>query len=230
MNVAVVTLLRDREYMVDSYKMKVESLTGADVRCYVVEGDSVDSTYSKLKAWEDFNDNVHILKLDLHKPLYGSVVCSERFEILGTCNDYALDLIAKEKWADYILYLQADLIIPRDIITKLADKQKPMIAPMIWCHNDDKKVFFDIWAFRRGNWNFPPVGNKWYYDNMPHEDFEVDSVGSLFLTDAHAVYDGARFGTKEDVVSFSHACKNLGYSVWVAPDIHVRHPCDCCTG
>ena len=225
MNVQIVSLFRNMGQHVERYVEKVTGLDWQNWRVMAVTGDNDDDTLERLRDWEAHDQRVDVIELNLNKPYYPSCVHPERFYILGTSADEGLQLIADQHWADYVLWMESDLIVKPDLIHRLIAHQKPAIAAMIWVElSPGHPQFYDMWAFRLNGQMFNPATPEWYADNMPDEAFEVDSAGSVILIEAQAVYDGARFGTKEAIVSFCESCRNYGYQIWCDPHTHVRHP------
>ena len=219
--VAIFSLLRDRADRVASYKEKIYAMNYTNWVCNICEGDSKDNTYTLLKEWEAVEPRVRVFKLDLGKPLYGSVVCPERFEILGTLNDHMLNELVKDESIDYFMYYQPDLQ-PHNKATLIQDlmkNDKDVIGVMIWGHG----VFYDLWAheFIDGK-GFPQQTKQWFANKYP-DTFEVKNVGSMFLAKSKVVRAGARYGTELDVKAFCNHARSLGFTVWVDPNIHVDH-------
>ncbi len=220
--VAIFSLMRDRADKIQGYKDQIYSFDYSNWTVNVCEGDSVDNTYEILKAWEREEPRVKIYKLDLHRPLYGSVVCPERFLILGTCNDYMLNDLASDESIDYYFYLQMDLRFwnPKTVIRDLIDSNKDIVGGMVW-GND---VMYDTWGmtFLDGS-NFPPLPKSWYQANGYNDIFEVSTVGSFFLAKGEIIRNNVRFGIEEDVKEFCRNARLLGYRVWCNPNINANH-------
>ena len=218
--VAIFSLMRNRSPRIAEYIEKMNALEYENWTVNVCEGDSTDNTYTLLKDWEKKEPRVKIFKLDLHKRLYGSVICPERFWILGTCNDFILNDLAADESIDYFMYFQMDLRAPTSIITDLMKNDKDVVSPMIWCN----KVFYDIWAFEGTNGQkWPSGGRDWYINNGKIDLVPMNCVGSMFLAKGEVLRSGARFGLKEDVRGFCKHARELGYKVWADGRIDVAH-------
>jgi len=225
MNVHIVSLFRNMGRHIERYVEQVTALDWQTWRVVAVTGDNNDDTVERLRDWEAHDKRVDVIELNLKRPYYSSCVHPERFYILGTSADAGLQLVADQYWADKVLWLESDLTVKPDLIHRLSAHGQPVVAPMVWVElNPGFMQFYDIWAFRRDGQMFSPFPPAWYADNLPGELFEVDSAGSVLFLDAQAVYDGARFGTTEAVVSFCVACRERGYTIWCDPHTHVRHP------
>lgn len=225
MNVHIVSLFRNMSKHIERYVETVTAFDWQNWRVVAVTGDNNDDTLDRLRDWESHDKRVDVIELNLGKPYYSSCVHPERFEILGTSADAGLQLVNDQHWADYVLWLESDLTVKPDLIHRLFSYGKPVVAPMIWVElTEGFPQFYDVWAYRRNRQMFNPAPPAWYADNMPDELFEIDSAGSVLFIDAQAVYDGARFGTKEAIVSFCECCRAGGYSIWCDPHTHVRHP------
>ena len=220
--VAIFSLLRDRADRVASYKEKIYAMNYTNWTVSAIEGDSIDHTYTLLKEWESQESRVRVFKLDLHKPLYGSVVHPERFEILGRCNDYALNDLAEDESIDYFFYLQMDLRFwePTTIIQDLIANNKDVVSGLIWGNG----IMYDTWghSFLNGT-NFPGQTPKWYKDSGYTETFEVKTAGSFLLIKGEVIRAGARFGIKEDVKGFCNHARSLGFTIWCDPNISADH-------
>lgn len=192
MNIAIYSLFRDNAGpYIDRYfnRLLAQTYPMEELRVYAVEGDSEDNTYQHLL--EDANyavkrslrTQVYTVKTGIER--YGSVVHERRFQALSQTANVALDAIAEDKWADYILLIESDLLFRDDLIERLAAHADGhnVVAPTILAGG----VHYDTWGFRfaNGNW-INPFG---FYNGV----LEMLSVGSVTLYPAKPIYMGVRF-------------------------------------
>jgi hypothetical protein len=217
--VAIYSLFRDNAfglYITDYFK-RIPNYP--ELRLYLVEGDSRDEgeTFRRLKA-QDYKVPTKVIKHDTGIERYGSVVNDRRFECLSRSANAALGAIAEDRWADYILLIESDLLYPPNLVDALvlsADSIDSFgaVAPTIWAG----PYFYDVWGFV--NKNNDSVGPVW----DPTELTELNSVGSVVLYAAEPIYNGLRF----DARCMRGLCEDLrkeGLTIWCNPGIRVNHP------
>ncbi len=222
MNIAVYSLFRDCEGpFIDRYfeRLLAQTYPREELRVYAIEGDSKDRTFNHLL--EDAN---YCLKQNLRVQVYttitgieryGSVVNERRFEALSRTANVALDAIAADKWADYILLIESDLFYESTMIANLAKHADGMsvVAPSVLA----KGQHYDTWGFRMssGEW-VNPFG---HYEGIQ----EMLSVGSVTLYPAKPIYMGVRF----DRECMQGLCKRFvryGHRIIWDTNIIVNHP------
>lgn len=237
-NVCVCSLFRNSEKTVDAYFTRVLRLQNKNIRLsfVLIEGDSSDKTYEKLDAYVKKVPRIILKKIDKHTIVYGSVARPVRLKALSELANDAL-LTALKFEPDYILWLESDILYEQNILEKLIQKNKDLIAPLVLRKNSNK--FYDIWAFRAGNIvneNNKRLDRQWlpkgcfaveypYNEHFnPYRPFEADSCGSVLLVKSKVVIRGARFSKKDSIVGLCRSAKKYGFSVWVDPTTVVYHP------
>ena len=220
------------------YVAQVEALAFYDksvrVRAYAVEGDSTDGTYAKLCTWAH-----SVLKLDYGHPVKGSVTDSDRLLQCATVASAARGMALADGWADWILWVESDLIWGPDLVDQLISRlpvDVGMISPWIpiqghgngtadlaeleaWPQDD--VIFYDIWAFRK-----LPDGREHYGPFSPPPDgvVEVYSAGSCLLASADLVRVTNGIGP-EAIVSWCKQGRAQGYTVWCDGQTRAWHCC-----
>ena len=226
MKVAILSLFRDNsETYIEAYLRRVDEMrkwSGYDVRVYAVEGDSQIPTHQWLRNYAD-PDTLVVIKHNTGKPHYGSVVLPERLECLAETANAGMDLIADQKWANYVMFLDSDLYPPRDLLKSLVETSKALefpknaVAPLVMAG----EAFYDIWAFRKlDGEHFSPFVD-WLKEKP--EVFEVESAGGALLFGAEAAYQGALLGSQA-IVSLCRNIRSLGFKIYVDRTITVYHP------
>ena len=220
MKVAILSLFRDNsETYIEAYLRRVDEMrkwSGYDVRVYAVEGDSQIQTHQWLCNYAD-PDTLVVIKHNTGKPHYGSVVLPERLECLAETANAGMDLIADQRWADYVMFLDSDLYPPRDLLTKLVERDRHCIAPLVMAG----KAFYDIWAFRKlGGEHFSPFVD--WLEDQP-DVFEIESAGGAVLFKATAAYQGALLGSNA-IVSLCRDIRQMGFKIFVDKTMTVYHP------
>jgi glycosyltransferase involved in cell wall biosynthesis len=226
--VVIHSLFRDRQKYLSQYQQQIESLDWPRSKLKIVctEGDSLDGTGKWLDGWAGENSQVHVVHQSLGYPKFGSVIDPVRIEMLSRATNFGLDYIAGSSFkADYVMFLESDLIFEPDLIMRLVAHGKHVVAPMIWVNLGSGDIFYDTWAFRdmAGNhfgWN----DRKWYEHSRPMELYQVTSVGSCVLANAQLIYDGVRLPEDGAIAGFCDEVRKRRKTIWVDPTTHVRHP------
>jgi hypothetical protein len=145
---------------------------------------------------------------------------------------------AQKEGADYLLFVDSDMVFPPDSLQKLIDLNADVATG----------VYFKRQAPHRPNvyhWTGKTTGVHKNYVDIPKEPFKVDSTGGGFLLISKRVLDE---WTKEryqkhgrpftriladdgetgadhygEDTSFCLRCKELGYEIWADPTIKLGH-------
>lgn len=224
MRIAVYSLFRDNAGpYVDRYFERILNQTYplSDLRVYAIEGDSRDNTFYHLL--EDANYclkkglRVQVYRHNTGIEKYGSVVNERRFQALSETANVVLDAIAEDKWADYCLLIESDLLYDKDMIERLAKhvtkKKKEVVAPTILAGPHH----YDTWGFRMadGEW-INPFGKYTGVQDML-------SVGSVTLYPAKPIYMGVRFD-KKCMRGLCERFVRYGHPILWDTSIIVNHP------
>jgi predicted O-methyltransferase YrrM len=145
---------------------------------------------------------------------------------------------AQKENADYLLFVDSDMVFPADALQKLIALDKDVATG----------VYFSRKAPHRPiiyNWTGKETGVHRNYVDIPEEPFKVDSCGAGFMLISRRVLDEwtqerykkygrpftrilADYGETgadhlgEDT-SFCLRCKELGYEIWADPTIELGH-------
>lgn len=232
-SLAVVSLFRQCEALVPEYRRRLEGLAWpTPVQVVTVEGDSTDRTPDLLDAWARENANVHSLHLSLGNPLYGSTLNATRLKTLATVSNHGLDYIARHLQVEYVLFLTSDLMYAPDFAAKLRavleqDPRRGLVAPMVWRDNGFQEIFYDTWAFRRGQHRdalFDGSSKAELLRQLGRRPLQMQAVGSVLFCRSAPIYAGVRFTPEQDVVGFSENMRAAGYTIWADPNTELRHP------
>jgi hypothetical protein len=232
-DIAIVSLFRDRRYLLDRYTSQIDALKWAGRKHVVaVEGDSVDGTGEVLDTWALSNPNVHVLHHHMHLPKYGSCVHPERFRILSEVANVGLNYVVANLKVRYVAFVESDLYYDSELLESLLYvsnglPKSAVVAPMPWIVLDEHKdpVFYDVWAFRHDSKaEFPQQTPQWYADKYAGAPVEAWSAGTVLFCDAEAVYAGARFTPESVIVGFCREMVTCGAKVWAATGVNVLHP------
>jgi GT2 family glycosyltransferase len=219
-------------YMAQVEALRVDGAT----RVYAVEGDSTDGTYAALHDWAWTE---RVLKLDFGHPVKGSVTDPDRLLQVSIIASVARAAALADGWADWILWVESDLIWGPDLVERLYGRLAgagDMIAPWIAIQGHgngttdlaeleawpkDDVIFYDIWAFRK-----LPDGREHYGPFSPPPDGEVEvySAGSCLLASADLVRVTNGIGP-EAIVSWCKQGRAQGYTVWCDGRTRVWHWC-----
>ena len=236
--VALCSIFRDSESAGDlqPYMRQVEALDWPRecLRLYLEEGDSTDGTFQHLSAWLANTHLGAVWKQDTGAPRYASVEDEARFMHLDTiatrCRQRAID----DRWADYIWWLESDLLWEPDLLQRLIAHGVDVVAPWIlanalaggereveklWALPREVRWFYDTWAYRA-----LPSGFKFAQTAYrPKKLFKVWSAGSCLLMTMKAAQASNQV-TGGAVVGWCNLARAKGFHVWVDPDTVVWHP------
>lgn len=254
-NVAICSMFNDsiRRGDLARYIRQIEAqdYPRDQLRVYAIEGDSVDQTYQRLMAWRQLDSRVTVGKCDLGQPVLGSVVDKGRFlrgNIVGSgCRQMAL----ADGWADYILWIESDLIWGPYLVSQLVASAERLdaglVAPWIYVRGGD-------WP---AEWYGPLPGDEspethyaaldtlpqserlfydtWAFRHLPDGKhftlneyapgpmpFQVWSAGSCLLARADVV---AKSNTPSDqaIVGWCRQAIDQGATLWCDPAIGAWH-------
>lgn len=230
---AILSLFRDRSYLVPAYIQRLEGVWSHDRHVVCVEGDSVDNTRDLLRDWSSRDSRTTVLRHDVGLPEYGSVVHPKRFKALAEVSNAGLDWIVSNLLVDYVAFVESDIEFDSsmlcDLESALVELPAPaVVAPMVWVrtHPSKEPVFYDVWGFRsRGDEvKFEWESAAWYRRKYGTAPFEIETAGTVLFCDAAPVYAGARFTAEEAIVGFVRQLRSRGASAWAVPSVNVVHP------
>ncbi len=120
----------------------------------------------------------------------------------------------------HVLYIEADLCFPFDLVEQLIARRVDIVAPVVFLGAN----FYDSWGFRtlQGQ-RVSRLGEV----NIRGGAIELGSVGSCALIRREVVERGVRFPPRYDdglFVGLCSAARELGYRVWADPATSIVHP------
>lgn len=139
------------------------------------------------------------------------------------------NVIASKCNADYLMFIDSDMVFPSYGISRLMSREKDIIGGLYVRKTDDHKPL--IFGFDKAK-NFREI-----FDFPPDEPFQVDGIGTGFLLIHKRVLqkfaDDAVFpfsiiyapNKKElgEDLSFCHKARNMGFEIWCDPTIRLGH-------
>lgn len=186
--VAICSLVRDGMAYLPSYRRQLESLTldaGDTWRLHILEGDSRDDSRAFLEAWAREDARVHVGREDVGDAVEAEDRAARWAHVCNAC----VDLIPAGGAHTHMLWLEADLCFPPELLGRLLAHGVDVVAPVIWLGG----LFYDTWGFRGRDgvrWtNEPP----YHADYRPMRLIELNSVGSCVLFDRAVLDAGIRF-------------------------------------
>lgn len=224
MNVTVVTLARDLGQWAEPLAQQLEALkrSKTDFRFVVVEGDSIDQTYTRLAEWRNRDDRVTLLKIDTGVQKYGHMVSIKRFEHIAWLVNQGLDEAIADGWPDYVMVMPGDVEIEPDIATRLLKHKVDYVAPMFWVREGTLTRFYDSWGFTKDGVHWRPMPKAWYasrYSGL----VEMDTVGGLVMVNANLIEAGCRYGKTNVDHGFCIAAREQGATIYADTDTHIYH-------
>jgi len=208
-----------------------ETSYGQEFSIIAVEGGSVDNTRETLVNYQN-NKNLTILDDDVNFVEVKSVASKERFESLARVANIGLNA-AKKVDAEYILWLESDLIIDKfNVIDQLVSKMEeekdiaaisPLITMKFLPPSPQKYIFYDTWGYVFSD------GSSWGNISIQDTDRnpryrEMLSVGSCCLMRSKDM-DDVDFGTG----CFRELCEKIklkGKRIVLDMRSDVYHPSD----
>lgn len=222
--VAICSLVRDGMEYLPSYRRQLESLrldAGDRWRLYVLEGDSVDGSHEFLTRWAGEDSRVTVAR----EHVGDATEREDRAVRWARAANACLDLVPPDGGHTHVLWLEADLCFPPELVRRLLARDVDVIAPMIWLGG----LFYDTWGFRDiegRRWkNHPPYHPSY----RPMSLIEMGSVGSCVLFRREVLDAGIRMrGTYEDglLVGMCRDARAAGFRVFADTSTAILHPVD----
>lgn len=219
-NVTIVTPWRQHADDVLLYERRIAALDYPQdrLRMAFLENDSTDSTYGLLESWAGLDQRITLEKRDTGGALYGSIINADRFRIMGTVFNFALELVDYD-WSDYVLFLPCDIRFGPDLLTRLLAHQAPVVSPFVYQNG----IFYDIWAFSRNGHNFLAFGENRTEPMFGTRLLDMDTIGGVTLIDCDVLRAGVRYSTENVDRGFCEAARAKGFSIHADPTLHVYH-------
>ena len=222
--VAICSIVRDGMAYLPAYRRQLESLDlhgNLDWRLYIIEGDSRDDTHAFLQKWAGEDD-----RLTIEREHAGdSAERQDRAVRWARVANACLDLVPSQHAHTHVLWLEADLCFPPELLRRLLAHEVDVVAPIIFLGG----LFYDTWGFRDldgTNWrNEPPFHPHYRAMSL----LEMDSVGSCVLFRRAVLDAGVRMkGRYQDglLVGMCRDARALGYKVFVDTGTAILHPVD----
>lgn len=252
-NVAVCSMCNDsvRRGDLARYMRQMREMAWPDVnlRVYVVEGDSVDDTYARLQAWAAEDHRVRLAKFDLGAPIMGSIEDKGRFLRGNTVGSYCRQQAIDDGWADWILWVESDLIWPPTLVQRMVESAKRLDAGLLvpWVHIRRPEAVCEAFypVSGAGTWEtdwrsleaLPEAMRAFYdtwayryaedrrftnYEKRPAVPMQLWSAGSCLLGRADVVAASNRVNDRA-IVGWCRQAIDAGHTLWLDPAIHVWH-------
>jgi hypothetical protein len=222
--IAICSIVRDGMGYLPAYRRQLENLNlrdGDSWRLYILEGDSTDGTFDFLKQWEATDPRIKVGRECVGEALDKDNRAARLAQAANAC----INLIPNGSSHTHVLWLEADLCFPPELVTRLLAKDVDIIAPIIYLGG----YFYDTWGFRdlKGKkWKSPASSNRNF---KPFRLIEMSSVGSCVMF-RRAIWDsGIRFrGTYDDglLVGVCQDARRKGNRVWADTSTAILHPSD----
>lgn len=222
--VAICSIVRDGMDYLPAYRRQLESLdlpAGLDWRLFIIEGDSRDATHAFLQRWASEDTRITIEQ----EHAGDSTQVQDRAARWARVANACLDLVPRSGAHTHVLWLEADLCFPSELLGRLLAHDVDVVAPIIFLGG----LFYDTWGFRDlagVSWqNSPPFHPNY----RPMSLMEMGSVGSCVLFRRAVLDTGVRMkGRYEDglLVGMCRDARALGYKVYADTGTAILHPVD----
>jgi collagen beta-1,O-galactosyltransferase len=164
--VFLAIIARNADHILHNYLGYIENLDYPKDRMivWITTDNNIDNTTAMLKEWMSNvrNSYTDVIMEEDADPTFnpGNVVYGwdeDRLVHISRLRQRALD-VARQKWADYIFYVDVDNLLVNDQTLKiLVQKNKPIIAPMLSTSVKDE-AYSNYWC---------GTGNDGYYKRTP---------------------------------------------------------------
>lgn len=222
--VAICSIVRDAMAYLLAYRRQLESLDladGLDWRLYIIEGDSRDGTHGFLQQWAHEDTRITIEQEHAGDAAEVQDRAARWARVANAC----LDLVPRDGAHSHLLWLEADLCFPPELLRRLLAHDVDVVAPIIFLGG----LFYDTWGFRdvsgRAWRNEPPFHPRY----QPMSLIEMGSVGSCVLFRRAVLDAGVRMkGRYEDglLVGMCRDARSLGLKVFADTSTAILHPVD----
>ncbi len=222
--VAICSLVRDGMEYLPSYRRQLESLRldpSDGWRLFVLEGDSRDGSHEFLASWAAEDPRVTVGR----EHVGDATEREDRAARWARAANACLDLVPPDGDHTHVLWLEADLCFPPELVRRLLAREVDIVAPMIWLGGQ----FYDTWGFRDlegRRWTNTPPYHPAY---RPMSLVEMGSVGSCVLFRRAVLDAGIRMrGTYEDglLVGMCRDARAAGFRVFADTSTAILHPVD----
>lgn len=220
--VAICSLVRNGMDYLPSYRRQLESLRlkeGDSWHLHILEGDSRDGSQAFLQQWAAEDSRIRIGQEHAGDAKEQEDRASRWARVGNAC----FDLIPADSQHTHVLWLEADLCFPPELLDRLLVREVDVVSPMIYLGG----VFYDTWGFR------DLKGQKWtnlapfHPDYRPFALMEMGSVGSCVLFRRNVLDAGIRFkGTYENglLVGMCQDARAKGFRVFADTATAILHP------
>lgn len=204
----------------------LESHHPGEIIYIFVEGDSTDMTYDTLRNWVNSRSGSFGSVLEKHDrgyPVWGKSRDVSRTNGLASLRNRLIELVLGNPYISEILFIDANYGFKGDLVDRLRETGGDISAAMSFTKSKDgggRPIFFDIWAFRMGGYEFSPFWPYMRGWNGSSGIVDVDSVGSGYLVKRRVLESGARYsGGDCEHVGFSKGVKDRGFSIKVNTNV-----------
>lgn len=224
-HVVICSAVRNGMAYLPAYRSQIEQLKregGLTLQVCILEGDSTDGSRAFLEAWQRERPDQLILG---HQAVGLTANLDDRAARWAAVGNACLDLIPADSPHTHVLWLEADLCFPPELLTRLLSHRVDIVAPIVWLGG----CFYDTWGFRELD------GTRWTAKpgHFPHfvtqTLYELGSVGSCVLFRREIFDRGVRFrGPYETglLVGVCHDARALGFRVFADLSTAILHPAD----
>jgi hypothetical protein len=221
--VSIISLIKQDAPYLRSYFSQIESLS--ERFCIIksinlVHDNLRDGALSPLLASKQEDQRIRLIPESLSEGIIQTL--EEKTLQWATIGNQGIEK-ALEAESDYILWVEADLCFPYDLLDQLVSLNLDIISPLVYLGIN----FYDSWGFRDldGNkiYEFPPKPGKGFFDGP----VELSSVGSCVLFRSEIFKKGVRFRGPYETGLLSGVCadaRKLGFQVWADPSTCIIHP------
>lgn len=222
--IAIGCPVRDRAWVLDEYLKALDAVDYPHKEYLFLLNDSVDASGDKLKVFMRTHCGMLYERCGKSVPGYRrEEYDANHYRHLAAIRNAFIELFLLNTECDYLLSVDSDIIVPKDIIAKLIPMlQEKTIAAAVISNIPNKELdghtpgnfMIDIQGCIEHPFKYPLTGTM-----------EVDVIGAVYLIPRRALTDGIRYGPHpqgEDVL-FCLTARGKGYHLLVNLDVRCEH-------
>ncbi|MFF2834283.1 hypothetical protein ACFVSK_21165, partial [Cellulosimicrobium cellulans] len=203
--ITIAAPVRDRDWILQHY---LDAIVNVDYPKNLIDLRFVvnDSTDRTLEILTDFKSLMNKYYRGIYIDIYNRNVPVDQRE-LNVRNNYIYDHLSKLKnfiisrtKTDYLLFLDADILVPTDIINNLLKHQKDIVSGLIWnghlTNPDQPYLYPNLMRLQNGIYRHilnRSIRNASYKPTTPPPLLKVDLTGAVILIRRKA-YKSVKYG------------------------------------
>lgn len=221
--ILIVGLARDCEeaLLYNIYRLEKLGSLFYKYRIMVVENDSKDRTAQTLQEWEKRNPRVNVLSFSNQKERHKQNHSLERRKDMAEYRNKYLDFVESTRTEEYVAVFDFDMIGGFSYdgimhsVKHLQRRDVDVIGSNSLLYQNEQRLYYDTWAFRKMNWDVIDVGLMRVERGEPL--MEVLSVGGGLILYKNRIQDYRYTEDDCDHPTLHRQMKRRGQRIWLNP-------------